>query len=1067
MSSRWSAFIALVLLGACTFDERVGGLAIRCQSDGECPAGHTCAAGLKQCSSRATPATDISIAPARVRAGQIVTVRLRAAVPKVSFSLRAVAADGAALGAFQQQAGDAELQQFAWTAADATRSETVFVLADATTATTTESGVLLGTVQLDNLGPSLQALTVERILPPDPALVGGFVTAVDRVTRGSEVSLRLVSGEPLRAPPSLALDPLACALVDGMEQTYRFRCTLDGAGTPIEGPVGARVRLEDDLGNATDVERQGLVRIDTTAPSVPSADDRCVYRREPLGSFTSDAGSRARHSLRAAQGTFEPDSLLVVWTGPIDIARAMTADGGLPEQELAVLRDEPTVELQVVDRAGNASPRFEVKEVEVVLRAVDGGWLASGDSMANAPLPRRPGFTASPVDALFSADGQAAVRRSGWSARPAVQQLEGPQTAYQMPELFLVSADGGIWTPREPQSLWPGSSPAACLAPGPGDLGLRLIESDGGGPRGLAAENFAGVCERVLQNLNPVPAAPVGATLNALSLERLVLWGGLPHDGGSLSPVLTLTARLPAPQVYGGAITWGVLDAGLPPRTGQAAAADLAEGVAVLHGGRSPTGALLDDTWVFDGTTVRRHLGPGPSARQGAAMTWDPLRQRLILYGGLGPNGALSDTWAWSSNGWALLAGAGQARGPGAVGYDTLRGQVMLQTSSPDGGSAWRWAEDAGWSPLAPELDYPPVGWEAATGVPGRREWALAFPERFLVSRGGTVTEYPGQFFSFSRDVAYLDGLGWVWPVFGTGGGQRTLLLTDAGFIPLDGGPAVPGWEGGAYGVVSFARAPGRDGLVAAIGEFAIKPVTLHRFTVASGWVALPTGPFGTIVDDDLETFIWPDGGVGVLIDRTSLATLTGGSWNVKPLRDPDGGTTFAISSARVAQVGFDPVSDAVLVRAKTGAVSRLDDAVLTTLGDNALGPVLLREQQRPWLWVNFPLEAARVPAAATVRAVTARGLAGGDGPLGPGAELRWWNGRDWRPTPSTPSASNSASTAAPGLLELYVGNRQLAGWQGTQSLSLLLTTATDSTSTAQVTLAVDAVELVIRYRLP
>jgi hypothetical protein len=70
----------------------------------------------------------------------------------------------------------------------------------------------------------------------------------------------------------------------------------------------------------------------------------------------------------------------------------------------------------------------------------------------------------------------------------------------------------------------------------------------------------------------------------------------------------------------------------------------------VLFGGVSLSkGAILDDTWTWDGTTwARQDPVHHPSARLDPAMASDPATGAAVLFGGLSSKGAtLHDTWSW------------------------------------------------------------------------------------------------------------------------------------------------------------------------------------------------------------------------------------------------------------------------------------------------------------------------------------------------------------------------------------------------------------------------------------
>jgi hypothetical protein len=153
-----------------------------------------------------------------------------------------------------------------------------------------------------------------------------------------------------------------------------------------------------------------------------------------------------------------------------------------------------------------------------------------------------------------------------------------------------------------------------------------------------------------------------------------------------------------------------------PPRRGEAVAAGPGSQVTVLFGGVDAGGALLDDTWAFDGHRWSE-LRPGtaPAARAGALSAYDGVRHQLVLTGGRGATGTLTDTWTWDGVGWtaqlpetpprtlswsAMAADAGS----GTVVLVTGRSGAPAQTWLWDGRN-WTRAEPA----VEPLLGAPPV----------------------------------------------------------------------------------------------------------------------------------------------------------------------------------------------------------------------------------------------------------------------------------------------------------------------------------------------------------------------
>jgi hypothetical protein len=86
-------------------------------------------------------------------------------------------------------------------------------------------------------------------------------------------------------------------------------------------------------------------------------------------------------------------------------------------------------------------------------------------------------------------------------------------------------------------------------------------------------------------------------------------------------------------------------------RDGMGMAYDAARAEVVLFGGCC-SGGLLNDTWIWDGTTwTEQHPTTSPSARSGMGMAYDAARGEVVLFGGYN-GGLLNDTWTWDGTTW-------------------------------------------------------------------------------------------------------------------------------------------------------------------------------------------------------------------------------------------------------------------------------------------------------------------------------------------------------------------------------------------------------------------------------
>lgn len=132
----------------------------------------------------------------------------------------------------------------------------------------------------------------------------------------------------------------------------------------------------------------------------------------------------------------------------------------------------------------------------------------------------------------------------------------------------------------------------------------------------------------------------------------------------------------------------------------------------VLFGGAGDNGAVLDDTWEWDGLSWRQAVVTArPPARSAHAMAYDPSRGRVMLFGGRDAAGqVLGDTWEYlgAGQGWREVAVVGAVRGGppprafaamsgGPVGGGAP-GVVLFGGEGADGaalGDTWAWRDGA------------------------------------------------------------------------------------------------------------------------------------------------------------------------------------------------------------------------------------------------------------------------------------------------------------------------------------------------------------------------------------
>ena len=154
--------------------------------------------------------------------------------------------------------------------------------------------------------------------------------------------------------------------------------------------------------------------------------------------------------------------------------------------------------------------------------------------------------------------------------------------------------------------------------------------------------------------------------------------------------------------------------AGPAPRSGAAMAYDPATGDVVMFGGAGASDQVLDDTWLWNGSSwSQARPSQSPPARSGALMAWDPQSQRVIMLGGMGGSGCApgigdvrdssaaggicivqEDAWAWDGTDWTQI-NLGSAAGD--LGTYSLAGAEMA--TEPATGQIVLLTTSAGWTP--------------------------------------------------------------------------------------------------------------------------------------------------------------------------------------------------------------------------------------------------------------------------------------------------------------------------------------------------------------------------------
>src|SRR5207237_682690 len=118
---------------------------------------------------------------------------------------------------------------------------------------------------------------------------------------------------------------------------------------------------------------------------------------------------------------------------------------------------------------------------------------------------------------------------------------------------------------------------------------------------------------------------------------------------------------------------------------------DAADGEVVLFGGLDHGGALLNATWLWDGSTWTPRSPPPPPGLASGAMADDLTRGQSVLW-------AAASTWTWDGTDWTSQNSAHEPSQRQDVGMadDQARGQVVLFGGVNAGGTihyadTWTW----------------------------------------------------------------------------------------------------------------------------------------------------------------------------------------------------------------------------------------------------------------------------------------------------------------------------------------------------------------------------------------
>jgi hypothetical protein len=251
-----------------------------------------------------------------------------------------------------------------------------------------------------------------------------------------------------------------------------------------------------------------------------------------------------------------------------------------------------------------------------------------------------------------------------------------------------------------------------------------------------------------LEFLNPPPSR-IGSSFVLNPINRIaLLFGGISYSGGLLNDL----------WITDGMVWMQFQTPHSPEKRSRASMAyDDALQCAILFGGFSSS-SLLGDTWVFNGADwIQKHPLVSPSPRANANMAYDANHELIVLYGGQVDSGqnyfeTSNETWIWDGINWQQITSenAPPPRWGSNMVYDSSRKSILLFGGGVGGGyydDTWLW-DGASWVEMHP-LHHPD----------GRADFGMAFDE----SRQQVIL-FGGQSFAYvdTTETWAWDGQDWI-----------------------------------------------------------------------------------------------------------------------------------------------------------------------------------------------------------------------------------------------------------------------------------------------------------------
>ncbi|HEY2703791.1 MAG TPA: hypothetical protein VGL20_08885 [Candidatus Dormibacteraeota bacterium] len=208
---------------------------------------------------------------------------------------------------------------------------------------------------------------------------------------------------------------------------------------------------------------------------------------------------------------------------------------------------------------------------------------------------------------------------------------------------------------------------------------------------------------------SPAPTARVQPALAGDDIRQdVVLFGGRGPGGAVLADTWTWDGK-----------AWSAQHPlhSPPPRRAAVMSSDPRGGGVLLYGGIGTDADKLADTWEWDGTDWRQ-VGPpveqGPGPRAGALLVEDPVHRHLVLFGGQGASAPRGSTWSWNGTTWTEerpVDAPPDCAGASMAYDDSYRRAVLVTgagcTAAGAAGATWTW-DWHNWTRLSPAASPPP-----------------------------------------------------------------------------------------------------------------------------------------------------------------------------------------------------------------------------------------------------------------------------------------------------------------------------------------------------------------------